>query len=362
MKITASHANSTASRALSAGPSQDSEKQGALIIIDSFHSSDSHGHLVEGAARSLGPVGAVHRYHHHQQVEGRGTLPHVTAVKDLQANFSREPLAPEEAKEGFQNFVSRAVSGNLEWAGTLLEQVSAAGFRNSVINYSQGLDSITLMVLAKHALGKGSHLTEAAQKIYFENLVQAVTPEAQAPLSVPEIDNLMLQKIKSTRSQSPEIQEATARWRDRIREFEKDNNSVVIAAGNSGRDLQALQAGGFDIDGSEDLNIFSVPEATVVGAAVNAKNGGIALAAPSSFGDEVDFIASGDHGTHFGTSFAAPKVANALRAAHIANPNFTSEQAEEWLKAELAETGLVRDHEIAILDSARASCLLRHFG
>lgn len=362
MKIAAQPVRPSTAPKLSSRPSLDTDKEGALIIIDSFQSSNAHGHLVEGAARSLGSTGAVHRYHHHQKVDGRDTLPHVTAVKNLQARFGASPLSPDEAEKGFESFVSEAVSGNLDWAGTLLGQVTAVGFRHSVVNYSQGLDSITLLVLAKHALGKGSNLTEAAKQIYLDNLVQAVSAESTSQPTEPELDNLMLQKIKSTRAESPQIQEATDRWRDRIREFEKDNNSVVVAAGNSGRDLQALQANGFDIDGSEDLNIFSVPEATVVGAAVPTQQGGVALASPSSFGEEVDFIAGGDYGQHFGTSFASPKVANAMRAAHIANPSLTSEQVEEWVKTELSDSGVVRNHQVAILDSGRSSSLLRYFG
>lgn len=334
-------------------------KEGALVIIDSFQSQQAHGFLVEGAAASLGSTGVVHRYHHHQNVDGRATLPHVVAVKNLQNSFTAAPLSPESAKAGLAGFVSEAVAGNLNWATALLGQVTAEGFRHSVVNYSQGLDSIVLMVLAKHALSQGSKLTETAKQNYRENLTRATSGEIDPNIGEAELDKKLLQSIKSAQSESPSIQEATIRWRDQIQEFEKNNNSVVVAAGNSGRDIKALKSAGFDIDGSEDLNIFSVPGATVVGATIPAADSSVALASQSSFGTEIDFLAGGDFGEHFGTSFAGPKVANAMRAAHLANPDFSSEQAEEWVKNELSDSGEVLQHRVAILDNSRVSSLLR---
>lgn len=348
-------------RSLSASPARTRtlapEKEGALVIIDNFTSSESHGHLVKGSAATLGSTGPVTAIHQHQMVDGRPTLPHVEALKSFQAGMT-EGLSPQQAADRFERFVGDAAGGNLAWATTLLAEVTAEGYQHSVLNYSQGLDSITLLQLLKHPTGASSKLAAEQKQTYAENLARAVAPDADRPLSEPELDNLVLQRLKHSLKESPVVQQATHRWQEQVREFEAGHNSVVIAAGNSGVAQKALARAGFDIDGSEDVNIFAVPEVTVVGATTVGK-GGEALAAPSSFGPEVDFLAPGDFGEHFGTSFACPKVANALRAAHLANPDFSSEQAEAWAKAELAYGGQIGDQQVALLDTGRARSLIR---
>lgn len=339
-------------------PSDD--KKGALVIIDSFSSPDSHGHIVVGAAEEFGSAGTVHRYHQHQMQNGRSTMPHVEAVKALQAPMASAILPTQEAVRLIEQFVENAAAGNLGLATSLLEKVTAEGFENSVVNYSQGLDPILLLQLAKHPLGKGSKLSDSQKQTYFQNLASAVASEAESPpQSAKDVDNLLLQKIKSSLKNSTVVQEATDRWAEQVREFESDNNSVVIAAGNSGMAIKGLAHAGFDIDGSEDFNIFGIEEATVVGAAVETAGGGIGLAPSSSFGPEVDFIASGQFGEHIGTSYASPKVANALRAAHVANPELSSEETEDWAMEELSGTGTLDGQQIAILDAGRTVSLLR---
>lgn len=336
-------------------------KEGALVIIDSFQNSQSHGHLVQGAASTLGATGSVHAIHQHQMVDGRPTLPHVLAMKAFQAGMAAGARSPEQAAELFDRFVSDAAGGNLAWATTLLAEVTREGFQRSVLNYSQGLDAITLLQLLKHPTGGSSKLPEDQKRIYADNLARAVAPNSSQPLSEPELDNLLLQRLKRTLKESPVVQQTTNTWRAQVREFEAGSNSVVVAAGNSGVAQKALARAGFDIDGTEDVNIFAVPEVTVVGATTPTR-GGEALAAPSSFGPEVDLLVDGNFGEHFGTSFACPKVANALRAAHLANPEFSSEQAESWVKQELSYSGQIGEQPIAILDTDRVRSLLRTQG
>lgn len=343
-------------------PEPNEEKRGAMVIIDSFQSAGSHGHVVEEAARSLGPTGPVYRYHQHQVVNGRPTMPHVQAVKRLTPPMATSLLPAEQATSLLEGFIEDAAAGNLGLGTSILAAVTAEDFENSVVNYSQGLDPITLLQLLKHPLSKGSKLTPQQKDAYYRNLSTAIAPDSPSPLAAKELDNGLLQKIKSTIKESPVIEEAIGEWRNQVLEFESGRNSVVIAAGNSGHAQKALAANGFDIDGTEDLNIFAVPEVTVVGATVETGDGGIALASPSGFGPEVDFIAPGQHGEHFGTSFATPKVANAMRVAHLANSNFSSDEAEEWTRTELSDVGMVNDHTVAILDTRRASSFLKYSG
>lgn len=336
----------------------ESDKDGALVIIDSFGSQSSHGYLVEGAAGSVGSTGQVYRYHQHQMVNGKPSLPHVEAVKGLVAAFSSAPLAPEDAQSRFKTFVDLATGGNLEHTTDILKGITAEGFTHSALNLSQGMDPILLLQLAKHGLGKSSNLSEEQKAVYRQNLTAVVGSQGNE-LIERDLDNLLLQTIKREVGHSPEIAQARQHWQHQVEEFESSHNSVVVAAGNSGQAQKALAAAGFDIDGSEDVNVFSVPGVTVVGATMETDKGATILAPPSSFGQEVGFLVSGQYGEHFGTSFASPKVANALRAAHLANREFTSDQAETWLSQEVSDRALVEKQEVSLLDTRRANSLLR---
>ena len=326
--------------------------KGALIVVDSFQSSSSHGYLVEGAALSLGQPQNVLRVSQHQSVDGRATMPHVAAIGGLQQEVATVSLQADKASAGFSKFVSSAAAGNLRLATSLLAGIEAQGFQNSVVNLSQGLDALTLLQLAKYPMGPTSKLSPEQQQTYRDNLQSALSCPAGA--SEQQLDNLMLQRIKRELRESPEIGQAVQDWRSGVSSFESAHNSVVVAAGNSGKALKGLTAAGFEIDGSEDASILSVPEVTTVGASVTSP-AGVSLSGASSFGPEVDVVADGDFQGHFGTSFASPKVANVLRAVHVARPDLTSDQAEQFIKGALAEQVAIGGQTVGLLDSTKAS-------
>lgn len=338
------------------------DRQGALIIIDNFQSSQSHGFEVEGAAASLGSTGPVYRYSNLMEFAGRPTLPHVLALSKLQAGASKGSLGEGQASQCMRQFVEDAVGGNIQLASEVLKQVTAEGFHQSVVNYSQGLDSIVLLHLVKQPLSENSKLDPSRKEIYRDNLTKAVAPQASVALNEQQLDNLLLQNIKQTLKNSPVVADAKATWQHQVQEFEAGHNSVVLAAGNSGIPSKALKQAGFEIDGSEDLNVFAVPEVTVVGATGTNAAGDITLHNSSSFGPEVSFLAPGDFGENFGTSFASPKVANALRAAHLANPEFTSQQVQDWATTEISHQAEIGGQKLALLDIGRTHSLLRIAG
>jgi hypothetical protein len=314
--------------------------EGALIIIDNYESSDSHGYHVEGAAASLGDLGRAVRRNMRQIIDNRSSMPHVRATSSLQRALSYAPLQAEEAREELREFVRQAAGGNVNLATELLAQVTAEGYRNSALNLSQGIDALLLLQLAKTPLSERSTLSSVEQETYASNL--------RAALNLP---------AKGREMVDPLVRQALEGWRSGVREFEAGNNSVVVAAGNSGLAMKGLARVGFRLDGDEDFNLLSVPEVTTVGATTQ-KDGQLSLAGSSSFGPEVDVLADGDYQGRFGTSYAAPRVANALRAVHISHPDFSSEQAEQWLGSQLGESVEVAGVPLAILDQNRAAGLL----
>lgn len=345
-------AEQASSRSAVARPEQS--KQGAMILIDNFVSSSSHGYSVEGAARSLGPTGSTFQVNQHESVNGRLSMPHARAVKELQAQFVSGPLSVEAAAQQLESFIVSAAQGNVELATAHLAAVEGESFRNSVVNLSQGIDAIGLMNMVSLALSPSSKLTADQQTSYRQNLERALSLEGD---STQTSDEKLLHRIRDVLHTSPAIKNAIEGWRIGVQRFEAANNSVVVAAGNSGKAYKGLERAGFQLDGSEDANLLAVPEVTTVGAtSVSAQ--GIVLDASSSFGEEVDFLAPGDHGASFGTSYASPKVANALRAAHILHPEFSSDQAQQWVGENLGQTVTLGEHQVALLSPERSGYLL----
>jgi Subtilase family len=334
------------------------KEQGALIIIDSFHASTDHGTMVEKTALDIGSTGKVHRYNQLETLNGELTSPVHQAVLNLAGLMATSMLPPDQATKHFEQFLNDAVSGKLDSTTSLLERVTQHGFEDSVVNLSQGMDAIEYFKSAKQPLGS-TRLTDAEKQTYFYNLNSAVAPDPSSRPTVAEFDNLLLQKIKTTLRDSPRIQESKSRWRDQVRAFEANHNSVVIAAGNSGQIMSAMSEGGFETDGSEDENILATPEATMVAATATTQEGKTYLASPSSFGPEVDFIASGFHGQNFGSSFASPRVAAAMLALHVSNPGTESDEVEKATGEVLGQPVEIRNHQVFILNETRTSRALQ---
>lgn len=92
-------------------------------------------------------------------------------------------------------------------------------------------------------------------------------------------------------------------------------------------------------------------DVTVVGAT----NGGSSVAGYSRRGDEIDLYASGNVGLLTqGTSFASPRVSAAMRAAHCQNPDLDSDQVEELVLEQLADSIQVDGESRSTLNLDRA--------
>ena len=348
----------THSAAKLSGSQSPPKKQGALIIIDSFHSSTEHGKMVEQTALDMGPTGKVYRYNHMREVDGKPTAPVQDATNVLVASMTSSFLPPEEASAHLDKFINNSVTSLLDWTSSLLGEVTQDGFKDSVANLSQGMSAIEYFGSAKQPL-MGNYLNDQQKQYYINNLISAVNPDPSQTPDGSQFDKMLLNRIKTTLRESPRIQESKKRWKNQVKAFEADSNSIVVAAGNSGEFMSKLMAGDFDADGSEDENILATADTTMVAATATTEDGSIFLASPSSFGPEVDFIASGFHGDHFGSSFAAPKVSTAMLALHVSNPGSDSEAVEESTSEVLGQKVNIRGHNVTILNEPLTSRALQ---
>lgn len=322
--------------------------EGASVFIDAFHDSQAHGTKVETAAREMGDLGPVVRYC--QRQAGGGTLPYTANLKALTEQFRSGPLTEAEANRALDRFLTSAASDYLDFMTGILTEVNADHYTRSTANLSQGFDELTLFQLVGHPLRQLGESSSYAQNLAL--CLQQERQEADLPqLPHPAMarDQLLLRRIGKTLRHSAEVQQAQERWRDAVRTFESGHNSVVVAAGNSGQHLQQLARLGFQLDENLDVNLLAVPEVTTVGASANTAQGE-SLSPTSSFGPEVDLLAEGSSGGNFGTSYAAPKVANVMRALHLRWPDMSSDEVEQVVREQLcAASG-----PIAILDRDQA--------
>ena len=146
-----------------------------------------------------------------------------------------------------------------------------------------------------------------------------------------------------------------ARWDDAVEGFEKNNNSVVISAGNEGTVEEDLESSignrQLRLPTDFETNVLENDLVTSVGA-VDGR--GTTRSAYSSESSGVDIYANGSLtlGEDFeasGTSFSSPRVGVTMAELHRLYPDMTSQQVESLMLSNLTENGRNGDSSIKVL-------------
>lgn len=296
----------------------------ALVVIDSFVGS-SHGETVTSTALKLGPINQVDKFDQSAEYGSPELLPFRQLTREFGHQMGHQKLSPQQSSELLDTFFEDVHVESMGVITRRLETVNQTDYKNSAANLSLGLSELSLVDLAEKNLDSAS---------YRENLTQALHLSSGA--SKAEIKQALLDRAASVMESSGRVEKATQAWRDEVKDFESDNNSVVVSAGNSGGDLRDLKKQGYRVSDNADRNFLDVPEATVVGASQSFL-GQKSVSGYSRQGEGVDIHARGRTGLSFGTSFSSPSVSAALRAVHCDNPTFSSDQAESYVKDNFGE-------------------------
>ena len=128
------------------------------------------------------------------------------------------------------------------------------------------------------------------------------------------------------------ITEAQKTYDQAVHNFEARNNSVSVAAANSGRVLSLMQLDAPTPELAPDFfrNRLTNEETTTVGA--TRQFGGKEVVADYTNQDPgIDFYADGQIDGAWGTSFATPRTASIQAELHRQNPHATSDEVEKMM-------------------------------
>lgn len=247
-------------------------------------------------------------------------------------------------------------TGTLDNATTSLDDLSAAGAHDSVVNLSASVSQaatvsnlLSTMVPADPNNPASVSASQADQAKYaaafgipvgdLNNSDPAVSGPARQKLYQGMVD-----LVGQTQS-DPRFVEAKAEYGLAVDHFEAGNNSVVVASGNDGIVQPFLEqkglGNGLKLRSSPEFtqNDLGVNNATVVGATRNWEG----TPYPAEYNNKfagVDMYANGYAGDGTpkpteGSSFAAPRVGAAMAALHGLKPGTTSSQVETLMRNQL---------------------------
>jgi len=371
---------------------------GSLIIHDSFERSNQqdnyspltknseHGEIVRHSAQFDGFQGRVHE----REVRTRDDR----GIRGIQMNshraLSTQELTKGQAIQALRDNVGSQTEVLFDTQTRMLNEDSASGARNSVVNISMGtskarvteriytdmLQGLVSKDPAKNRAGNQAMENYARAFDLDTSKLRSTDPEINGP----ERQKLMQGILDTTSSvfdNSPRIQNARRQFDGAVRRFEAGNNSVVIAAGNEGEVAERLAKlnNGRRLDTPKDFtqNIFENDQVTSVGATQwkYDEQGKLreSTAAYSSGSEGIDIYASGSVGFKDpnkkevgGTSFAAPRVAAAMAELHKQNPHMSSAQIEALMKQKLTHKlpGLPQDQsDQKVLDFGKSFAFLK---
>ncbi len=316
---------------------------GTLYVFDNFNANKTdHGDRVVRAARHEGFQGPI-----------------VEHSKPERLNLNQDLYTPSmpagEFTKNLRADMARLQVKSLQMATGELKSLESQGTQNSVVNFSSGMSKASVVdqyykkmfvgvedaPIAEHDPQRKQKEAELAQaKTLFNNFARAANQDPsklQADLLNPDkkISEPAEQRVKQAlagqmekASGGQEFKQAKAQYDAAVVSFEKNHNSVVVAAENSGDISRAGKSADF-YD-----NILSTPETTTVGA-VSAD--GKQIETYSNPSKNVTLYARGQSpkATDPGTSYSAPRAAAALAKAHALNQQMSSAEVERLVEKQL---------------------------
>lgn len=324
---------------------------GSLLLADDFQDrpgGPTHGEFVTDAALETGFEGPVERLN-------------VLALDGVQQNLAKQTQAAQGLTQpGLppRQTLALVADATVASAGVVLESGIGAlesaidgGAQNSALNISMSFSPADITSLHVRSVLAGAGAKEGSEaRIASENFVRAFGVELDdinsgdpvvANRSRAVLAERTGQFVESVFADSPEIQSRKKLYDQRLAEFESNNNSVVVVAGNTGSFVDSIEdTKGSRLNVSRDFqtSLLAHPSATVVGA-TSSEGGRERVADFSSDSQEVDLFASGTFDPdprvqgdeQVGTSFSAPAVAATMARLHLQNPDLSSAQIESAL-------------------------------
>jgi hypothetical protein len=328
---------------------------GSLIIFDNFAAKGQqaeHGDRVRKAAEDEGFKGPI-----------------VEEAKPEKINLNENLYTPHMRKDEFK----KAMQQDMAWlqlktlrnATNELKKLESQGVNHSAVNFSAGMSkaSVVDQYFQKMSLGWDDRGAEAKDgktkdqiikdsKAMYDNFARAngTTVEElnkamdKNPTATEQWIKDRLAAAVEAPAKAPKVLEARAEYDKAVHSFEKNHNSVVVAAENSG-DLQVTNRPADFYD-----NVLSSKETTTVGA-VDSQNSQVESYSNPSKNVSIYARGQSPHWAKPGTSYAAPRVAAAMAKAHQLNQQMESDEVEREVQKKL--TTQVPHSQARSLDAAK---------
>lgn len=320
---------------------QQEVQPGTLIVSDFFddRSGASHGEVVEKSSRELGFQNSIVK---RQAKENASTR----IAERYYSRLDGRQFSPEEMKEFTYDYMLHRQVGSLDSVSDEIDSLNEVGTRNSVLNLSRGWGKAQIMESiydrTRIAWDQTAHpQSRTVGERRLNKLAPAFGLKAQDIIeNVGETRAKFQQGLLSLldeAGQDERLAVAQKRYDEAVSRFESNNNSVVVAAANSGRVLStmALDAPTPELAPDFFRNRLANDEVTTVGA--TREMGGKEQVADYTNQDPgIDFYADGQIDGAWGTSFATPRTGAVMAQLHKENPEATSAEVEAMLNRDFS--------------------------
>lgn len=316
------------SNGTTAGP----HRPGSVIVLDSgFDCTDTyegHGSLVNRTVRESGFSGPISR----TQVQFRG---------NAATQLDKQPLTPEQARQALRQDAANLVTGSLNGYAESLNAQSRAGARNSVMNISGGLNKADVVRALINRMCDNPQSLDNATRAF--GVDQEKLRSSDPKVSGPEMLKLQQGLVNTTNQaldNNPQVARAQNNYNTAVKRFESQQNSVVVAVGNTGA---AVLHPGVKLPQDFQRSFNVNDDVTAVGASMRGigRSGFSANERSNIVYAEgmapTNNLAPGQTQPSMGTSFAAPRIAGVMAELHRRHPNLSSAQVENLMRNQLTD-------------------------
>ncbi|MCA9777969.1 MAG: hypothetical protein KC800_14670 [Candidatus Eremiobacteraeota bacterium] len=320
---------------------QQQVQPGTLIVSDFFdnRAGTPHGEVVEKSSRELGFKNSIVK----KQVQENAST---RIAERYYSRLDARSFSPEEIKDFTYDYMLHRQMGSLQSAGEELDALNQAGTRNSVLNLSRGWGKAQIMESLYERTRIAWDATAHPQsRVVGERRLNKLAP-AFGLKAQDIMDNVGDSRAKFQQGilnlldevgQDDRLAAAQKRYDGAVSRFESNNNSVVVAAANSGRvlSLMALDAPTPELAPDFFRNRLANDEVTTVGA-TRASGGAEQVADYTNLDPGIDFYADGQIDGAWGTSFATPRTGSVMAQLHKDNPQASSAEVEAMLNRDFS--------------------------
>lgn len=327
---------------------------GTLYLSDFFKSNGPdqmpHGEIVERSAISSGFSGAVVR---HEVPDNALT----DKAHRLGSYLDQRQFTPEEMRAYLASYAEQCQVGQMQTATQDLQMWLNQGVHHSTVNLSRGCGQAQVVEAIYHNVNDAWGFEGASQVASLRRLTKvAAGLEVDLPsllshdaqIAGParrDFQQKLIELVDRASQNSALLQQAQAEYDGVVDQLAQQKVSVTVAAANSGGILKEMAREAHDLKVQTPANFWNNRLANAQVVTVGGTSQG-QIAGYTNPDPGIDFYADGDARVdpkdpsklvNYGTSFAAPRMGALLSRAHQLHPEWTNQQAEQFVREHLTD-------------------------